>query len=258
MPALGSTARAAGCRLEHVAETGSTNAELLARAMAGEQGPLWLVADTQLSGRGRNSRAWSSPPGNFYGSLLLTDPAPQSRMAELSFVAALALRDAVLRAAHLHDDARIALKWPNDLMVEGRKSAGMLLEGGQARGVTFAVIGIGINIVSHPAVANHLATDLTAAGLRLDRDGLMLALGDTMAERLGQWDRGNGFASIRADWLHVAHGLGGPLRVNTVAESFDGVFETIDDEGRLLARTPQGLRTVSAADVFVLGAPDPK
>lgn len=254
---LGDAARSAGFRAEHVAEIGSTNAELLTRAGQGDPGRLWLVADAQSSGRGRNARQWSSPPGNFYGSLMLVDPAPSDRLAQLSFVAALALRDAVLKAAGLYDDRRLALKWPNDLMAEGRKTAGMLLEGGASAGRRFVVIGIGVNVGWHPDGTNHPATNLNAAGFVLDRDSLFAALSDTMSDRLAQWAAGVGFAGIRRDWLKVAHGLGGPLRVNTVAESFDGVFETIDEDGRLVARTTDGPRIVSAADVFVLGTPPP-
>lgn len=226
------------------------------RARAGETGPLWLVADVQTSGRGRNTRNWVSPAGNLYASLLLTDPSPPPHIAELSFVLSLALRDAVLAAAHLHDDPTIKLKWPNDLMVEGSKAAGLLLEGGQAGGTPYVVAGFGVNVVSHPEGTTHKATHLEAAGLRIDRDALMASLSDAVARRLALWERGANFARIRKDWLTVAYGLKRPLRVNTLTESFEGLFESVDEIGRLVVATGGGQRIVSAGEVFVLPAPD--
>lgn len=253
MATLGPRAFSAGHRLEQVPSIGSTNATLIERAGRGETGPLWLVADRQESGRGRNARSWSSPEGNLYASLLITDPAPPANVAQLSFVLSLALRDAVLAAAGLAQSGILALKWPNDLMAEGRKTAGLLLEGGQAQGRAFVVAGFGVNIVSHPDGTTHPATDLTAVGFRLDRDGLFSALSDAVATRLEAWARGENFDAIRADWLATAHGLGRPLRVNTVAETFEGTFDSIDPSGRLVVTTPAGSRLVSAGDVFVLG-----
>lgn len=253
MLALGPGATSAGHRLEQVPTIGSTNAALVARAGQGETGPLWLVADRQEQGRGRNARAWSSPEGNLYASLLLTDPAPAANIAELSFVLSLALRDAVLAASGLAASNTLALKWPNDLMAEGRKTAGLLLEGGQAQGRAFVVAGFGVNIVSHPDGTTHPATNLTAAGFALDRERLAAALADAAARRIANWNRGANFATIRSAWLKAAHGLGATLRVNTVAESFEGTFDTIDPAGRLVVVTPTGSRLVSAGDVFVLG-----
>ncbi len=233
-------------------EIASTNATLLERARAGERGPLWLVADTQVQGRGRNARHWVSPPGNLYASLLPSDPSPTAHIAELSFVMSLALRDAVLAAAGLSASDAIALKWPNDLMVEGCKSAGLLLEGGQAGGSAFVVAGFGVNIVSHPEGTTHRATHLRAAGYQLDRDRLFTALSDAVVQRLAQWNRGDHFDAIRHDWLAAAYGLGQPLRVATLEDSFEGLFEGVDPAGRLIAATPTGRRLVSAGDVFPL------
>jgi BirA family biotin operon repressor/biotin-[acetyl-CoA-carboxylase] ligase len=249
---LGPAAAAAGHRLEWTAEIGSTSETLLARARDGERGPLWLGADVQVKGRGRNARHWVSPAGNLYVSLLLSDPAPPAHVAELSFVLSLALRDAVLAAAGLHASDAVTLKWPNDLMAEGRKAAGLLLEGGSARGAPFVVAGFGVNLVSHPEGTPHPATHLADMGWTLDRDGLMAALGDAVVARLAAWGRGAGFAAIRADWLRHAHGLGGPLRVVTLAESFEGIFTGLDELGRLRLETSAGQRLVSAGEVFPL------
>lgn len=243
-----------GFHLEHAIEIGSTSAALHERARAGEGRNLWLVADVQTGGRGRNQRSWSSPAGNLYASLLLQDPAPAGRLPELSFVLALALRDAVLAAASLHEDATLQLKWPNDLMLEGQKTAGLLLEGGQSRGVGFVVAGFGVNIISHPEGTAHKATHLGAGAYVLDRNSLFSALTDRVAFRLAQWNRGQGFPVLRDEWLARAYGRGSLMRVSTLSETFEGIFETVDSVGHLVVGTSRGPRVVSAGDVFVLGA----
>ena len=125
---LHSAAVAAGYRLATHETLASTNAEALTLARGGERGPLWIVARQQTAGRGRRGNAWVSPPGNLYASLLLVDPAPAECAPELSFVAALALHDAILdRAPDLRAD--LALKWPNDILCGGAKLAGILIEG---------------------------------------------------------------------------------------------------------------------------------
>jgi len=152
--------------VRHIAyETlGSTNAEALALARAGERASFWVSAQSQSAGRGRRGRSWVSEPGNLYASLLLFDPAPAERVAQLSFVAALAVRDAIAQAAPALT-SRLSLKWPNDVLLGGEKVAGILIEGEVVRGqpVT-AVVGIGINCVSHPSEAAFPATDLRAQG----------------------------------------------------------------------------------------------
>src|SRR6185436_17162017 len=158
---LDPTAAAAGARLVIHDTIGSTNAEGLTLARGGERGPLWIVARTQTAGRGRRGRAWVSEPGNLYASLLLTDPAPPERCPELSFVAALALHDAIGgRIPGLA--ARLVLKWPNDLLIDRNKFAGILVEGE----ATAVAIGIGVNCVHHPDRTEYPATDLATAGVR--------------------------------------------------------------------------------------------
>src|SRR4051794_28429223 len=120
-------ADAAGVRLSVHDELGSTSAEALARACAGDRGPLWVTAGRQTAGRGRRGNAWSSPPGNLYASLLLTDAAPPRHLPELCFVVALAVRDAVCAAAPALA-ARLKVKWPNDLLLDGGKIVGILIE----------------------------------------------------------------------------------------------------------------------------------
>ncbi len=120
-------AEASGVRLIAHDSLGSTNAEALARGRAGERGPLWITAARQTAGRGRRGNAWVSEPGNLYASLLLTDAAPAAQLPELCFVVALAVRDAVCMAAP-HLASPVKLKWPNDLLLDGAKVAGILIE----------------------------------------------------------------------------------------------------------------------------------
>ncbi len=146
MMQLDPRASAAGVRLVAHEALGSTNVEALALARQGERGPLWVTAERQTAGRGRRGRAWISEPGNLYASLLLTEPASSDHWPELSFVAALAIHDAVVDvAASLKP--KLAIKWPNDLLLSGAKFAGILIEadGGEA-----VAVGIGVNCASHP------------------------------------------------------------------------------------------------------------
>src|SRR5215813_12480691 len=147
-------ASAAGVRLNAHELLGSTNAEALRLASQGERGPLWVTAARQSAGRGRRGRSWVSEPGNLFASLLLTEPAPPEHWPELSFVAALAIHDAI---ADLAPSVRpqLAVKWPNDLLLGEAKFAGILSE---AEGAQTVVVGIGINCTSHPSVSDYPAT----------------------------------------------------------------------------------------------------
>ena len=244
---LDPTASAAGAKLITHDTIGSTNAEALRLARAGERGPRWIVAKTQTAGRGRRGRTWVSEPGNLYASLLLSDPAPPERFPELSFVAALALHDAVGgRIPGLA--SRLVLKWPNDLLIDRNKFAGILVEGEGAA----VAIGIGVNCVHHPDRTETPATDLASAGVRTSPESLFAPLSGAMATRLAQWNRGAGFAEIRADWLARAAGVGKPIRVKSGETELSGQFEGIDETGRLVLRLADGtMQAVAAGDVFL-------
>jgi BirA family transcriptional regulator, biotin operon repressor / biotin---[acetyl-CoA-carboxylase] ligase len=229
----------------------STNAEALRLAKAGERGPLWIVAKQQSRGRGRRGRAWISPAGNLYATLMLIDPAPAAVAPQLGFVAALALHDAAV-AAVPSLASRLALKWPNDLMCAGRKIAGILIEG-EGDPVVVAV-GIGVNCRHHPDATELPATDFAAEDADVDAAVLFDHLAAATGERLTRWNRGAGFADIRAAWLSHALGLGQPIRVRLAERETTGRFETIDDAGRLVLRTASGeAEAVAAGDVFPFG-----
>jgi BirA family transcriptional regulator, biotin operon repressor / biotin---[acetyl-CoA-carboxylase] ligase len=245
-----------GARLISLDEVGSTNAEALARARGGERGPLWITARRQIAGRGRRGRNWVSEPGNLYASLLLTDPAPPQLAAELSLVAALAVHDALAERASMLGP-RLALKWPNDVLCDGAKLAGILVEGEGLPGRPLTVvIGIGVNCAHHPAETGYPATNLAAAGALVSPEALAQALVGTMARRLAEWDAAKNFAAIRVAWLKCAAGLGTPARVRLPEREVDGIAETLDESGCLVLRLADGSRErIAAGEMFPLATP---
>ncbi len=247
-------ARAGPIPVERFATLGSTNDEALARARAGEAGPLIIVAESQTGGRGRHGRVWASPPGNLYASVLLSDPCAIAVAPQLGFVAGVALAG-TLRDV-LGGDARLQLKWPNDALFAGAKLAGLLLESTTTpAGHLACVIGFGVNCRSHPENLLYPATDLTAAaGRPVDPDMILAPLASALVAQLRGWDRGAGFAAVRAAWLAFAAGLGDTIRVQSSSRTVTGCFSGIDPTGRLLVETAEGSVAIDAGDVFLRGA----
>jgi BirA family biotin operon repressor/biotin-[acetyl-CoA-carboxylase] ligase len=246
-------ATAAGLRLLAHDEIDSTNAEALRLMRQGEHGPLWITAERQSAGRGRRGRKWISVPGNLHASLLLSNPGPVEHWPQLSFVAALAVHDAVVEVA---PEVRpmLELKWPNDLLLSGAKFAGILIEGEGKEEEGAVAIGIGVNCTAHPAGAAYPATDLATGGARVTAATLFAALSVKMQGRLAQWNSGNGFATIRADWLARAAGLGETIHIALADRELSGRFEGLDDAGCLVLIAPDGAKTVVAAgDVISIG-----
>jgi BirA family transcriptional regulator, biotin operon repressor / biotin---[acetyl-CoA-carboxylase] ligase len=242
-------ASATGVRLVAHELLASTTTEALALALAGERGPLWVVADRQSAGRGRRGRIWISESGNLFASLLLTDPAALEHWPELSFVAALAVHDAVNELAG-RPKPQFAIKWPNDLLSGGKKFAGILIEGD---GSSAVAIGIGVNCVSYPADTDFPATSLAAAGVEMTAAKLFAELSAKMLGRLAQWNRGEHFSTIRTDWLARAAGLGEMIRVRLPERELVGQFETLDDGGRVVLLLPDGSKmAIAAGDVVEL------
>jgi BirA family biotin operon repressor/biotin-[acetyl-CoA-carboxylase] ligase len=241
----------AGVRNLSYETLGSTNAEALALARAGERGPLWITAKSQSAGRGRRGSTWVSPPGNLYTTLLLNEPSPPNAAPQLSFVAALAVHDAIAECASAVGPL-LKVKWPNDLLLDGAKVAGILIEGESEATFTVA-IGIGVNCAAHPDATAYPSTDLATAGALVTPAQLFAALAAAMPRRLAQWQRGQGFAAIRADWLKRAAGLGQHIRVRLPERELSGLFQGLDDAGRLLVLGPNGVATIAAGEVFALG-----
>jgi BirA family biotin operon repressor/biotin-[acetyl-CoA-carboxylase] ligase len=249
---LDPAATVAGFRLHAHDIMTSTNAEALTLAATevAPAGPLWITARRQSAGRGRRGNVWVSPSGNLYTTLLLRDPAPPLRAPQLSFVAALAVFDAILDCAP-GLGGRLKLKWPNDVLCGGAKLAGILIEGrGFDTGLSVA-IGIGVNCQQHPTQTSYPATDLAAEGVGVAVDDLFAALSGAMLRRLTQWRRGEAFAEIRGDWLARAAGMDADMRVRLPDRELFGRCEALDDSGRLLLRLQDGgLEAITAGDVF--------
>ncbi|MFG1419128.1 biotin--[acetyl-CoA-carboxylase] ligase [Xanthobacter sp. V0B-10] len=238
-------------------EIGSTNAEGLARLARGEIMPVWLVADIQTAGRGRRGRPWTSELGNLFATLVLPNPAPLANLAQLCFVAGLAVRDAALAAAPQIPADALKLKWPNDLLLNGGKLAGILVEGGtDANGRPAAVIGFGVNCLHHPEDLPYKATSLEEAGAPTAPDRLLEALDLAMAVRLNQWHAGAGFAGIRSDWMRHALGMGDQVSVKIGEREVVGRFENIDARGAMMLRRRDGIAEIITAGDVSLRLPE--
>jgi BirA family transcriptional regulator, biotin operon repressor / biotin---[acetyl-CoA-carboxylase] ligase len=253
---LAGAAQENGFRLVHHDQIPSTNDEALARARSGDPGRLWIVASTQTQGRGRHGRVWSSPQGNLHASLLLINPAPRHRVAELGFVVGVAalhaVREVLSPDRNLASDQNLAIKWPNDLLYGGAKLAGILLESAPLLdGRLACVAGVGVNCVWHPADTPYPATDLEAIeGQPVASKKLFVQLSAAMLHWLGIWAGGDGFEAIRAEWLSLAAGLGGWIRVARPPHAIEGIFQTIDASGRLILKQASGEAAIEAGDVF--------
>ncbi len=225
------------------AELDSTNEEARRLAEAGEVGPVWIMAEHQSAGRGRRGRAWHSPEGNLAATLLLRPGASQAVTGQLSFAAALAVAD---MAAHFATQAAIAVKWPNDVLADGKKLAGILLEGGSG----WLAIGIGVNLASHPEGTEFPATSLAHLGIAVpSQQEALTVLAARFAHWYGLWMQG-GFESLRMQWLARAFGVGSPIRARLAQETRTGVFEGIDANGALLLNEGGQVRAIAAGEVF--------
>ena len=256
---LGPRATSAGYRLATFDSIGSTNSEALARARAGETGPIWLATTAQTAGRGRRQRAWVTHRGNLASSILEVIDTEPAVAATLSFAAGLAL-EAALQTVSLEarmrspgsENVTFHLKWPNDVLAGGKKLAGVLLEAETvARGRLVVIVGIGVNVVAAPEGLPNPAVSLRDLGIDVGAEDLFRALTETWIEFRGVWDRGRGFADLRRLWLDRAAGVGQPVSVQSGASTISGLFDTIDDDGCLILTTADGKRVaVSAGDVY--------
>jgi BirA family biotin operon repressor/biotin-[acetyl-CoA-carboxylase] ligase len=232
-----------GYRKIRHAELDSTNSEAQRLAQAGESGPVWIIADRQTAGRGRRGRVWSTDTGNLATTLLLRPDAPPAIVGQLSFVAALAAAE---MAAHFAPCATITVKWPNDVLAEGKKLAGLLLEAGPG----WLAVGIGVNLTSAPEGTEFPATSLAQLGIAPPSSEEALTV---LAARFAHWYDAwmeKGFETICAAWLARAGGLGGPIRARLPNETRQGVFEGIDASGALLLNEQGQVRAIAAGEVF--------
>lgn len=221
----------------------STNEEARRLAISDERGPLWIMAHEQTAGRGRRGRAWVSERGNLFATLLIQ--AEAARAAELAFAASLAVGETLSAYAPC---CPVALKWPNDVLLEGRKAAGILLE---AVGYDMLAIGVGINLAHYPDGTEFPATCIASPGRPAPEPAdALLRLAGRMAAWYEIW-RQQGFAPLREAWLSRAAGLGQAIRVRREQNELHGMFESLDSDGALLLReTSGGVARITAGDMF--------
>jgi len=232
-------------------EVDSTSSE--ARRRIG-QGDAWIMAHQQTAARGRRGRVWHAPAGNFMASLLMRLDVPAQQAAQRSFVAALALYDALVALTAQPDV--FSLKWPNDVLARGQKLAGILLEtSGNGARVEHLIIGFGVNLAHAPTADDVEPGAVLPISLR-QATGVDVAPVDFLNQLAASYQNReqqlvqNGFASIRADWLAQAANLGASITARMGDRDVKGVFETLDSDGSLLLRNAAGTQTIAAADIY--------
>lgn len=238
-----------GYALVALDQTDSTNEDAKRRA-EDSGGGLVVWALEQKAGKGRRGRGWISPPGNLYVSILLRPDRPLGEVAGLGFAAAIAIRESLV-AWGARD---VALKWPNDVLTNGRKIAGVLLESrakGNGKVPDWVVIGTGVNLASHPAGTDYPATSLAAEGLSPPDPARAL---ETYVAAFARWrDRwlDGGLVRVLETYRRYLRGVGAPVSVRIEGETVRGVFDAIEDDGALALRLADGpIRRITAGDVL--------
>ena len=234
-------------------ETDSTNAEARRRAEAGEGGPLWITARRQTAGRGRRGRKWKSESDNLASTLLLLTRKSPAEAAQLTFAASLAVADFLDRYV---PPALVTIKWPNDVLLDGRKTSGILIESGPApSGGLWLAVGIGVNLSQAPGdterpatcIAEHLSQGVTSPPTV---DEAAKALAETFGVWLDRWTT-LGFQPILDAWTARTPGLHGPCTARLTNETLSGTADGVEADGSLRLKLPDGsLRVISAGDVF--------
>lgn len=229
---------------------GSTNDEAFRLAKTRNESQFFVTAKRQTDGRGRRGRTWVSQAGNLYTSLYIKSPAEAERCAELSFVAAVALFETIQDCAG-DIEGVCTFKWPNDILWNGAKIAGLLLEANEKSGEIDIVIGMGVNCTHHPENTPYPATDFKSEGLDIPSEKLFEALMPRLMKTIQLWNRGQGFSAVRAMWLKHASGIGQTITVRLESEEISGVFREINERGQLvLDMSDKSERIITAGDVF--------
>lgn len=239
--------QASSDRILRLAEVGSTNDWLKQHAQGLPDGQ-WVFADRQTGGRGRRGHRWTTLPGNLAASCLLQREHLVRPPAELGFVMALALYEACASVVH---PARLMLKWPNDVLLDGAKLSGILLELEPA----FLIAGVGVNLRTAPQLPDRATISLLDAGAVVTPPAFLELLAARFADWRRKWEAGS-FSLVRAGWLARAHPFGTPLTVLQGGESLDGRFSGLAADGALLLETAGGRETIRAGDIWMEGPGD--
>lgn len=235
----------------NLAACGSTNVEALRLGMDGHDGPVWVTAQSQTSGKGRDGRAWISEPGNLYASLLMTYTACFPAMSQLSLVCGLAVHDAI-RAAAPDAGLDLALKWPNDVLLARAKVAGILIETTTrpADHRFLLVAGFGVNLNAHPERIDQKATNLAEYGVVTTPVDALNRLDAALQRWLKAWDCGNGYGDVREAWLSASRQRGRQVTARNGDTTLTGECVGLDDDGALLIRDEHGrTQKITCGDV---------
>lgn len=230
-----------------VAETASTNDDIAARAREGAPEGIWLRAEWQISGRGRQGRAWQSIGGNLHASTLVRLQPGDPPATALALVAPAALYTVVASEIPEHD---VWIKWPNDILASDGKLAGILLE----REDDAVIAGFGVNLAHAPANIERPAVSLAGlTGRPIDPAGFLERLAESFSRMLAVWRSPGGLAELQRLWLERAHPVGTALTTTIDGARIDGLFDGLDESGALRLRLPGGdVRLIHAGDVFQL------
>lgn len=225
-----------------LAAVASTMEEARRLAHAGAADRTVVRAAEQTGGRGRLGRSWNSPPGNVYMTAILRPDVPAARAAELSIVAAVAVADAVARFG-----GGVALKWPNDVLLNGGKVAGVLLEAvTEGMALSAVLVGIGINVAARPELPDRKTARIEG----VDADAVFAAILETLDARCRQWRR-EGLSGIRSAWLAQGPAIGDPITIYQAGERLDGRFAGLDQDGALVLGLADGsTRRIASGEVM--------
>ena len=250
-------------RLRSFEALASTSDLLIQLAVAGEPAGLAVLAARQTVGRGSRGRAWTSTPGSLALSVLLRPPGPASRAGQWALLAAVTLAEAL---AHHEPGAALSLKWPNDVLLDGRKLGGILIDSTAASveparmpcapggstgdgGLDWLVIGFGANLGAAPDLPDRVVAGLGSGAAPA-------AVAATLLDRVDHWQRVvllDGFSPVRAAWLARAHPPGTHLRLRAGAAEVGGEFAGLADDGALLLRTGGRVHSFSTGEVLQVG-----
>jgi len=242
----------AGYRLVQLDTVDSTNDEAKRRAGMGEPGPLWIWSARQSKGKGRAGRHWTSQVGNLFASVLVRLNCPLQTASQLALVAGIITYETIAKMIPSEGRTKLLLKWPNDVLLAEEKIAGMLLENLGAPGDkrSAVVIGTGINLANYPEDLPQPAICLESYGLTITPARALEVLAETTDEWLKRWNEGARFPSIRRAWLDRAGPTGRALVVQIGDEKIEGTYAGLDLDGGLQLKTENGMRTITAGDVF--------
>ena len=228
----------------------STNMEAARKIELGSKGGLWIKADEQSNGRGRGDRLWISKPGNLYASLIYEINENIRDAAQLSFITALAVRDTIVKCI---PNKNIKCKWPNDILVSGKKISGILLESrlNKIEGIIYIIIGTGINIDHHPELTSYEATHINEqTKQKRSHSEVFVMLAEKMDYWLSVWKE-KGFDPIRESWLGSAIGIGEKITVKTMSNQLIGWFVGLDRDGALMLEVDGNIKIIHSGDVFL-------